>query len=297
MKKNKIDLAAIKLKYEAGVNITQELRKEFNVEYNTPEIIEIAYDMQTGTYIEEINDKSILYFNECASILSKYINNNTVILDAGAGELTTTAGIVDFLKFEGKIFAFDISWSRLYVGKKYFSKKTDIDISVFIGDLMNIPLAQNSMDVIYTNHALEPNRGSEKIILEQLCKIAKEKIVLFEPYYEAGTPEIKERMDAHNYIRDLKGAIESAGGVLEEIIELKTSINPMNPTYAFIINPKLDKPEVLEENPFLCPATGFKLEKKETCYFSPESLLAYPIIEGIPVLKSDFAIIASKMAL
>ena len=91
--------------------------------------------------------------------------------------------------------------------------------------------------------------------------------------------------------------IESAGGVLEEIIELKTSINPMNPTYAFIINPKLDKPEVLEENPFLCPATGFKLEKKETCYFSPESLLAYPIIEGIPVLKSDFAIIASKMAL
>ena len=61
MMKKKINIASIKAKYDQGVNIMQELHKEFDVDYNTPEIIEIAYDMQAGSYIDGIDDAHILY--------------------------------------------------------------------------------------------------------------------------------------------------------------------------------------------------------------------------------------------
>ena len=295
MKKKQIDLASIKSKYDEGVNIMQELLNEFEVDYNSPEIIEIAYDMQTGSYIENVNDAHILYFNECANIMAKHIGKATTMLDAGAGELTTTSGIVNFLKFEGQMYAFDISWSRLYIGQKYFKKKTNKNINVFIADLKNIPVLDNSIDVVYTNHALEPNRGFEDDILKQLCRIAKEKIILFEPYYEVGSEEIKKRMDSHNYVRDLEGAISRVGGKLEEIIKLENSVNSLNPTYAFIISPTSIVYSKNQENKYRCPVSGYELTKLDSCYYSYESLLAYPIIENIPVLKSDSAIIASKM--
>mgnify|MGYP003942991357 CR=1 FL=1 len=293
--KKKINIASIKAKYDQGVNIMQELHKEFDVDYNTPEIIEIAYDMQAGSYIDGIDDAHILYYNECADIISKYVDKFTTILDAGAGELTTTAGIANCLEVEGQIYAFDISWSRLYVGQKYFKDKTNREINVFIADLKNIPVLDDSIDLVYTNHALEPNRGSEDEILSELLRIANKRIVLFEPYYEAGTLQIKDRMDSHNYIKDLEGAINRAGGKLEEVIELKSSVNPLNPTYAFVVTPpSMNKNKDLE-NKFRCPVSGYDLIKLDSCYYSYESLLAYPIIEDIPILKSDSAIIASKM--
>mgnify|MGYP006151603685 FL=1 len=142
---------------------------------------------------------------------------------------------------------------------------------------------------------MEPNRGFEDDILKQLCRIAKEKIILFEPYYEVGSEEIKKRMDSHNYVRDLEGAISRAGGKLEEIIKLENSVNSVNPTYAFIISPTSIVYSKNQENKYRCPVSGYELTKLDSCYYSYESLLAYPIIENIPVLKSDSAIIASKM--
>lgn len=44
-----------------------------------------------------------------------------------------------------------------------------------------------------------------------------------------------------------------------------------------------------------CPITKTPLLKLESCYYSKESLLAYPILEGIPCLLNNNAIISTKM--
>lgn len=291
-----VDLQKVKAKYVQGVNIMQALREELNSEVNTSEIIEIAYDMQSGSYVKAMSNATDRYFQECAEILSLFTQDARNILDAGAGELTTTAHIKNKMNFRGKVYAFDISWSRLKVGLDYFEQINHSPIQSFVADMKNIPLLDNSMDVVYTNHALEPNRGSEEILLRELNRVAKHKIILFEPYYEGASVAIKARMDQHNYIRGLEKTIKKVGCQLDEIIPLQKTTNPNNPTFAFIITPsKKSGRSVQNKDVFACPNTYQPLQKKDTCYFCETSFLAYPIIEGIPVLKKGISVLASHL--
>ena len=69
--KSKIDLLKVKERYKEGVNIMQALREELNTTVNTSQIIEIAYDMQSGSYIGLISDATDRYFHECKEILKE----------------------------------------------------------------------------------------------------------------------------------------------------------------------------------------------------------------------------------
>ncbi|MCI5156950.1 MAG: methyltransferase type 11, partial [Candidatus Electrothrix sp. AUS1_2] len=46
----------LKTLYEQGKNISELLRHEKGIQYNTNEIIEMAYDLQAGSYIASMND-------------------------------------------------------------------------------------------------------------------------------------------------------------------------------------------------------------------------------------------------
>ncbi|MCZ2473330.1 methyltransferase domain-containing protein [Aquirufa ecclesiirivi] len=291
-----VDLQKVKAKYNQGVNIMQALREELNSEVNTSEIIEIAYDMQSGSYVNAMSKATDLYFQECAEILNQFAQDAKNVMDAGAGELTTTAHLKSKMNFQGQVYAFDISWSRLKVGLAYFEQINHSPIHCFVADMKNIPLLDNSIDVVYTNHALEPNRGSEEMLLTELNRVANKKIILFEPYYEGASETIKARMDQHNYIRGLEETIKKVGCQLDEIIQLKNSTNPNNPTFAFIITPSNNSGNSNQSDEvFACPNTNQPLQKKDTCYFCETSFLAYPIIEGIPVLKKGISVLASHL--
>ena len=46
------DIVEAKKIYKKKQNVTEHLRKQYNVKNNSSEIIEIAYDLQAGSYIE-----------------------------------------------------------------------------------------------------------------------------------------------------------------------------------------------------------------------------------------------------
>ena len=46
-----------------------------------------------------------------------------------------------------------------------------------------IGLKSNSVDIIYTNHSLEPNGGREEVILKELLRVTNKYLILFEPIY------------------------------------------------------------------------------------------------------------------
>ena len=49
-----IDVLEAKSIYQKGENVTNYLRQKFGSEVNTSEIIEIAYDLQAGSYVENV---------------------------------------------------------------------------------------------------------------------------------------------------------------------------------------------------------------------------------------------------
>jgi len=297
-----IDLPTIRHLYRDGINIIDHLRQQLGAGYNTEQLVEISYDMQAGSYVEFVRqhpDRINPYRQELAAHLSSCICDGDVVVDVGTGEMTTleTVASTAYARIN-KAYALDISLSRLIVGKRYLDQQLPealaIKVQPVVSTLFRLPFADSSVDVVWTSHALEPNGGREREAIAELARISRRHIVLFEPSYEHNSNSGRERMDRLGYIRNLPDAISAVPGlVLESTVKIENTENQLNPTYAYICR----KTEVSKQTDceLVCPLGHGRLEPRGTYIYARSSLLAYPMIEGIPVLRIDKAISASVL--
>lgn len=214
-------------------------------------------------------------------------------MEVGVGEATTLGLLLERMSTLNEVYGLDLSWSRIKYAKKFLhSLNLKGNYNLFIGDLFNIPLSDNSIDLVYTSNSLEPNGGREKEALEEVYRVARKYLILIEPCYEIASDEGKERMNKLGYIKNLMGYIKELNYnvILEKPII--NNFNKLNPSKIIIIEKEESKKT---EGTFRCPITKTKLMPLNTCYYSKESFLAYPILEGIPCLMKDNAVVATKM--
>ena len=284
--------------YLNGGNIMDLVAKSYP--NNRSLAIEIAYDLQAGTYIKEFQENQEAkrkYTNEGGGYLEKYFNKDSIMLNVGAGELWTISLMLDAIKTkQQRVYNLEISWSRINKGCKFWNSihKNSINMSPFVADMLEIPLPSKSVDVVTSSHALEPNGCQLENILSELFRITKDKCVLFEPCYEIATEEGKKRMDKLGYIKNITESVNKLGGTVEDIIPLLKTQTMINPTACFVITPpSILKPTDNIDN-FTVPGTDIPVEINNDCYYSIDTGLAFPILGGIPILKSESAILASK---
>ncbi len=295
-----IDVLEAKSVYQKGENVTQYLREKFKTNDNSSEIIEIAYDLQAGSYISNVNanrEKSENYARELSEILMPHLDKDDSLLDVGAGEITTLSLVLNNIDIDlSNVLALDISWSRLSKGIKFHSdnRNTEVLVNPFVADIKEIPLHAKSVDVVTSSHALEPNGKSIGTLLAELFRVAKKKLVLFEPSYELNSDEGKARMDKLGYIKDIEGEVIKLGGKVLDVIAIANVSNLLNPTACYVIEPPKHTKKCLEAPTFCVPGTDFKLEVDGQFLFSKNTGLAFPILEGIPVLKTNAAILATS---
>lgn len=288
-------ISKIKKIYEDNGNIIQYLRQANNRNTNTIEDILISYDFQAGSYINFVTtnpDYIEKYSTNIANLMSKMGGGN--ILEVGCGEATTLNAVSKKLAKNYVFFGFDISWSRIKVANEYLNSQNN-SANLFLADLFKIPLPNNSIDIVYTSHSIEPNGGREKEALESLYRITKKYLVLLEPAFEFANDEGKERMKKNGYITKLLDTIKELGYNL--ILHEKATIaaNPLNPTGIYIIKKdNYTEENCLHENIFNCPISNTPLIKFEDHYFSKDSLISYPIIGGIPCIFSNYAVLTTK---
>ena len=289
--------------YKRGDNVSEYLRRQFNEKNNTPYIIEIVYDLQAGTYIKFANSnakKLKLYIKEISKILNYYVPNNGSLLDVGTGELTILTHLLNSLeKTPSKVIAFDLSWSRLIKGKKYISKnlknkKTKLDI--FCANIENIPLYSKCVDTIISNHALEPNGKNLPYLLKELFRVAKKKIILFEPAYELADHKGKKRMNKLGYIKNISLNIKKLGAKLIDYVPIKNTFNHHNPTVCYVIEPPPQK-NIKNQKKIIytVPGTNFLLKKKSGFYVCDKVGLAFPIFKKIPFLRDESSLVVSAI--
>lgn len=297
--------------YAQGENITSFLKSEYSLADNNSQIIEIAYDLQAGSYIQNMNNNLndiTKIIDEMLVYLNPYLEGCESILDIGTGEMTTLSLLISRAKFVPKrIFALDISWSRLHRGVDYFKNNCPTEyfqsLNVFVADMKMIPLLSKSVDLIISSHALEPNGKTEDLekILSELFRVARKKLVLFEPSYELNSVEGRKRMERLGYIKNLKGSVERLGGKVDGVDLMNLNVNPLNPTACYVISPpnyQSDEntvPLIESDSYYSAPASDFLLKEVDNFLFSPELSLAYPILKGIPVLKSNSSILATAI--
>lgn len=287
--------------YKRGENAMEYARLHFKQASNTPTTTLIAYDLQSGTYVKTAKANPEYRSRWCGQIadaIAPHLTKGDTLLEVGCGEATTLAGVILALKQPpSRAYGFDISWSRCAHGLKWLAEK-NLNATLFVSDLFSIPLADSSIDVIYTSHSLEPNGGREKEALAELMRVAKKAVVLIEPAYEFASLEAQERMRAHGYVRGLKeAAITLDFEVLNHSI-LPICSNPLNPSGILILRKKPPSPTGSEINsPWQCPITKTPLNASDQGYYSTESGLAYPVLKNIPLLRAEHAVIASSFNL
>jgi hypothetical protein len=283
-----VNILQARAAYERGENVTALLRRQLGVDVNTPEIIELLYDIQSGSYISKADDNP--------DLMSRYCKELAAQIDpfARQADLSDTP----------HVYALDISWSRLYVGKQYANRELGQRIrkfAPFVGEIGAIPLPDKSVQITLSNHALEPNGTNIEMLMAELFRVTSERLILFEPCYETHSPLQRERMERLGYIRDIKGVVNRLGGEVVSSHCLATHMNELNPTTCFHIRPKLGSGNTATTSPtleqvFSVPGTSLPLSNEGEYYISYDCGLCFPVLRGIPVLRSGNSILATALA-
>jgi len=295
------EIQKIRKLYDKEQNIMKYLRSQTNHKMNTPEMIAYSYDLQAGNYLEKFKNKS---FNETrkkiGEKISKVISELGVktILEAGVGEADTLHHLISSgLLKKTKFFGFDISLSRLLYAQKHLKIHHKKNTKLFCSEFSNIPLDDNSIDLSYTFQAIEPNHGREEIILKELLRITKHYLVLIEPSYELGTNETRKHIEEHGYCRDMPQIIKKLGfKILKH--ELFRIYHRMNNETAIIVvekNKKRNTKRSLTETQFVSPLSHKPFLQQKNYLYCKDDGYAWPIINGIPCLLKENAILASKL--
>lgn len=297
MSEQNLSINDLRQAYARNKNITKLLSE--NGDWDREEVIEIAYDMQSGSYTQGAlanPERLQRYAREINELCHEFIFPGDLILDCGAGELTTLSALSHHLPEKTRLLACDISLSRLNVGRCFAERvmRKDLaqDLRLFVADMGRLPLADNSVDVVFTSHALEPNHGREAKLFKELLRISRRHMILFEPSWENATELMRARMDEHGYVRDLPRHIEEAGGRMISVEPLPHPLNPMNPTYCYIVE-VADRFNPKDDAAFQCPRSGFPLLKRSNYWWSMEGGWAYPEIEKIACLRTKHGVLMS----
>lgn len=293
---NSMSLAAIQERYRRGENITALFREMEGSSHNSPQAIEVAYDMQAGSYVAALDRPefaaySRTYTERIAKVISD-LGGCRSLLEVGVGEATTLAQVAAALEEAPADFGgFDISWSRIAVGKRFTAARGREPV-LFVGDLFDIPLADSSVDVVYTSHSIEPNGGREKEAISELYRVASRYLVLLEPSNELGSRETQERSLAQGYVQDLgRHAGELGLRVIEHRL-FEPCANPRNQTALLVIEKDADAPQ-RDRIQLASPLSKEPLTQAHGHLYSPTDLRVFPVIGGIPCLRPEQGIIAS----
>lgn len=283
--------------YERGENAMEYARQVAGTAGNSVAATLIAYDLQAGSYVAGARAKpeyNSRWCTQLAGILDPLLTSQCSLLEVGCGEATTLAGVLQRLNSTPSYaLGLDISWSRCNEGYGWLAEKK-ASARLFVADLFNIPLEDESVDVVYTSHSIEPNGGREESAIRELMRVARRAVVLVEPIYELANTEAQSRMRSHGYVRGLKETAERLGANVNGYRLLDHTSNPLNPSGLVLIE-KNGSGKSGTAPAWCCPLTHAQMSDLGDVFVSEKTGLAYPVLRSIPLLRAEHGVVASKI--
>ena len=193
------------------------------------------YDLAAGSYTRlfydndstqtiELSDNRVVelkggmkYFH--SEYLSKIIieTNSKKILEVGSGEFTqfylVNKKLINRNYEISKCGGLDLSFKRLHEGK-IFLDQNNINVDFILqADASNIPISDNSFDLIYTCHCLEQVPYLFQKSVQEMVRVSSKFVILIEPSYELSNKTTKKRIYKKNYVKITDKILSKIKGV------------------------------------------------------------------------------------
>ncbi|MGD9850221.1 MAG: class I SAM-dependent methyltransferase [Nitrospirales bacterium] len=296
-----LNLSHLKKLFEAGENISDYVLRETG----DPELaVFLSYEIQAGSYIASIEgEKNTETFRRSMKQFADLFIRlgPRSILEAGVGEGTTLFNIVPFLSDAGTAFqwmgGFDLSLSRILFAQNYGKRKLeDNACSLFTGRIEQIPLADESVDLVFTSHALEPNRGKEGAIIAELYRVARQWLVLREPSFDLGDQQTRDHINRFRYADNIIGTIREGPYDVMEHRLWGYDFNPNNQTAVTVICKSKERKSSNVKSPqFINPITRFGLVQRDGFLYDTQGCVIFPLVSGIPCLLRENALLCANL--
>lgn len=284
--------------YARGENAMAYARQALNSDDNSLVSALIAYDLQAGSYVASARENpegNLRWCKQLAGILDPLLTKQGSLLEVGCGEATTLAEVLQHVVNKPDYsLGLDISWSRCTEGLGWLAEKK-VSARLFVADLFNIPLEDDSVDVVYTSHSLEPNGGREEDAIRELMRVARRAVVLIEPIYELASVDAQARMRSHGYVRGIKDVAEHLGLNVSGYRLLDYTPTTYNPSGLVLIE-KSGVGQSGAAPAWRCPLTHTPMHDLGDVFVSGKSGLVYSVLRGIPMLRAEHGIVASKIS-
>ena len=278
--------------------------------------VESHYDRISGSYVKNLTKnerkkwgvvngevQQNTYAQYCIDGMKErmqYMEKNAPfenMLEVGAGELTTFCSLIDVMTIDQPdFFAIDLSLNRLRHGRA-FAQEKKIKINIAKASAFALPYQDNSFDVVFTSHCLEwMPKHMFKQAVDEICRVSKKHVFLFEPTYEYAGFLQKMKMRTYSYMRGLVPYLKNKKHIdIKSSYVMKHSYNAFNQTSCHHLIVDIND-GVTNSTDYACPKSHSKLELKEGSYFCFESQLGFPIFDDIPVLDLDYSLQVSQVS-
>lgn len=232
---------------------------------------------------------------EMASVLSD-LDFDTV-LEVGVGELTTLGSISEMFGSDLTLHGVDLSLNRMRHGLAEYEKRFTGSPTVSKANAIKLPYADNTFDLVYTRHTLEQMPNIYQSALDEIIRVSRRHVVLFEPSFRLGGWVQKLKMLNTDYVRGIsKFLAQKSDVLLSPPYLMSNSANPLNHTACYrMVVEKSDMPVVETAPAVVCPLTKGILERRDGYLLSETASRAYPIIDGIPVLDETYSFVITPV--
>ena len=287
MSRYTLDPEELRKLYAERRNILAHVRDSRGLDGNDELSIMLSYDLQAGSYIQRTTKEAFVAEQHriSAGKLAQMFDRlgPDSLLDAGIGEATLACNVLNAMERPPRHrYGFDIVLSRLLYGQAWARDHGQPDLKLFQGSLFAVPILTDAFDVVFTNHAIEPNRDKEREILAELYRVSRRYLVLREPSWQFGDDATRAQIEHHRYIKDIPGALKDLGYDVVEHGPFEGDVNTRNRSALTIVAKRpqdlsTDPDTPFPDPPYASPFAKTPLIDTGEALYSDDDALVFPI--------------------
>lgn len=235
------------------------------------------------------------------NVYEPYLREAGSALEVGAGEGTTIQNIIRMLGLPNVSWgALELSWSRVAEAKRSAIRKSNADKfqSFVAGSAVSLPYLDNSFDVVFTNGCIEQIKFDTDKAIAECLRVARKKVVFYEPSYELGDSFQKKYMEGRQYFRGMESILNKLGARIVRHEMVPYSFNAFCCYAVTVVDVEsVDKAEPKNgASNIACPKCRSSLLKTDDGLYCStfECSSIYPVVWDIPCLRPQDGVFASK---